>query len=63
MPKYTLHYFPIGGRAEAPRLMFKLAGVEYTDNRIPFTEWQGVKSDCMYILLFYILWCLGDLFI
>ena len=44
-PKYTLNYFPIGGKAEAARLMFKVAGVEFTNNMITQTEWANIKSD------------------
>jgi len=43
--KYVLNYFPLPGRAETARLMFHLAGVEFTDNHIPFAEWNGCKSD------------------
>ena len=41
--KYKLIYFPLTGRAEAIRLMFAAAGVEYEDCRIPFEEWPKLK--------------------
>jgi len=44
-PKYVLNYFPVAGRAEAARLMFKVAGVDFTDNMISYTDWPNVKSD------------------
>lgn len=46
-PKYILNYFNTPGRAEAVRLMFHAAGVEFTDNRMSGEEWQKSKSDGM----------------
>merc|ERR1719427_252335 len=45
MVKYTLSYFPIGGRAFLSRLMFHHAGVEFTDNMMTFADWGGVKEN------------------
>ena len=45
MPKYTLNYFNTAGRAETARLMFALAGVEFTDNLITGEEWAEIKND------------------
>ena len=45
MPTYVLNYFPIGGRALAARLMFKIAGVEFTDNHITGEEWAKAKEN------------------
>ncbi|XP_050411815.1 S-crystallin SL11 [Patella vulgata] len=42
--KYVYHYFNIRGRGETPRLIFAAAGVEYTDNRIEFSEWPKLKG-------------------
>ena len=42
---YTLSYFPIAGRAEVARMMFHLAGVQFTDNHISFDQWPKMKSD------------------
>ncbi|XP_020630097.1 glutathione S-transferase 1-like [Orbicella faveolata] len=39
MPKYKLSYFPIRGRAEAIRIVFAVAGVEFEDNRVGPKEW------------------------
>lgn len=44
MVKYKLYYFPIRGRAEAIRLVFAYAGVEYEDVRIPMDQWPQHKS-------------------
>ena len=46
MPKYVLHYFPLGGRAMTARLMFTVAGVEFEDNLIRGPEWPTAKEDC-----------------
>ena len=47
-PKYILNYFDAAGRAEAVRLMFHAAGVEFTDNRMDSPEWLKNKSDGMF---------------
>eukprot|EP00750_Incisomonas_marina_P016679 INCI19276.2.p1 GENE.INCI19276.2~~INCI19276.2.p1 ORF type:complete len:313 (+),score=51.74 INCI19276.2:133-939(+) len=39
----TLTYFPIAARGEAVRLMLTLAGIKFTDERIEFPQWQGLK--------------------
>jgi len=44
-PKYILNYFDSAGRAEAIRLMFHAAGVEFTDNRIVRATWPKHKPD------------------
>lgn len=43
--KYKLTYFNFHGRAEAARMLFALAGVEYEDHRIEWTsdEWKELK--------------------
>jgi len=45
MPKYTLTYFPTAGTACSIRLLFKLAGVEFTNVGIPWIEWTEAKQD------------------
>ena len=45
MPKYTLNYLSTVGRGETARLMFALAGVEFTDNLITREEWEKIKND------------------
>ena len=45
MPTFVLNYFPIGGRAMAVGLMFKIAGIEFTDNHITVEEWAKVKEN------------------
>ena len=49
MPKYTLNYFPLTARGEPSRLMFVLAGVEYTDNHIAGEEWSEAKNDSEFL--------------
>ena len=44
-PKYVLSYFAIAGRAEAARLLFVLADVEFTDKHISNQEWAQIKAD------------------
>uniref|UniRef100_A0A7M5WRA4 GST N-terminal domain-containing protein n=1 Tax=Clytia hemisphaerica TaxID=252671 RepID=A0A7M5WRA4_9CNID len=45
MVKYTLNYFDTAGRAEAIRLMFHAAGVDFNDNRMSREEWLENKTD------------------
>ena len=45
MTKYVLNYFNTAGRGETARLMFALAGVEFTDNLITGEEWAEIKND------------------
>ena len=45
MPKYTLNYFNTAGRGETARLIFALAGVEFSDNLITGEEWAKIKND------------------
>ncbi|XP_050413346.1 probable glutathione S-transferase 5 isoform X2 [Patella vulgata] len=42
--KYVYHYFNLKGRGETPRLIFAAAGVEYTDNRVEFSDWPKIKE-------------------
>ncbi|PFX16267.1 Glutathione S-transferase 1 [Stylophora pistillata] len=44
MAQYKLTYFNIRGRAEATRLIFKAAGVEFEDHRISFEDWGALKA-------------------
>ncbi|XP_038075533.1 hematopoietic prostaglandin D synthase-like [Patiria miniata] len=46
MVRYVLHYFRFHGRAEATRLAFKLAGVDYQEKYIewPSAEWEECKQ-------------------
>ncbi|XP_019647640.1 PREDICTED: hematopoietic prostaglandin D synthase-like [Branchiostoma belcheri] len=44
-PKYRLIYFNLRARAEATRLVFAAAGVEYEDVRIPRDKWPDLKPN------------------
>ena len=50
MTEYTLHYFSARGRGELIRLIFKQAGKEFTDHRIPdFSAWpEEQKNGAIY---------------
>jgi len=43
-PKIKLTYFDIEGVAEAVRLAFILAGIEFEDDRIQMSQWSELKS-------------------
>lgn len=43
MVKYVLTYFNGRGFAETARMLFELAGVEYTDTRLEREEWPALK--------------------
>ena len=43
MPKYTLHYFDTRGRGEISRLIMNAGGIPYTEKRIQFQDWPGIK--------------------
>lgn len=46
MVRYTLHYFPVVGRAEQARVMFELAGVEYEYKTYVYgDEWNEAKKN------------------
>ena len=49
MPKYILNYFPAAGRGEVSRLLFVVAGVEFTDNHFAGEEWAKVKGDSKFL--------------
>lgn len=44
MPNYTLYYFNGRGRAEVIRMLFAAAGVQYTDKRFEFNEWDRYRK-------------------
>merc|ERR1712008_36679 len=43
--KPELIYFAAPGRGELARIAFAAGGVEFTDTRLTFQEWPGVKQD------------------
>merc|ERR1719276_466167 len=47
-PSIKLTYFDIEGAAECVRLALTLAGAEFEDNRIDFSEWASFKSTTPY---------------
>ena len=52
MPKYTLNYYIANGGAGEPiRLMFALAGVEFTDNLLELAgeDWAKAKHDSEFL--------------
>ena len=44
-PTYRLIYFPIEGRAELTRLLFRYSGVEFEDYGLPRENWPTLKQD------------------
>ena len=42
---YTLTYFPIAGRAEAIRLAFSAAGIDFEDKRIDGATYGGIMNN------------------
>lgn len=58
MSKYRLIYFDLRGRAEIPRMLFRVAGVKFEDKRLfvdangKSTEWAAMKSSkCLYTFI------------
>ena len=52
MPKYTLNYYTAtGGAGEPIRLMFALAGVEFTANQLELAgeDWAKAKHDSEFL--------------
>nr|AAB01054.1 S-crystallin [Doryteuthis opalescens] len=45
MPNYTLYYFNGRGRAEILRMLMAVGGVQYTDKRFEFNEWDKYRND------------------
>ena len=43
MPTYKLTYFNFKGRGELMRLIFAVAGKQFTDERIEMQDWPGIK--------------------
>jgi hypothetical protein len=44
MTIYKLYHFNVRGRAEGARMLFKLAGQDFEDNRLDKQEWTEFKS-------------------
>ena len=45
MPNFTLHYYAIRGYGELARLMFAHTGIQFTDHRMHWDEWQEEKKN------------------
>nr|1GSQ_A Chain A, GLUTATHIONE S-TRANSFERASE [Todarodes pacificus]2GSQ_A Chain A, GLUTATHIONE S-TRANSFERASE [Nototodarus sloanii] len=43
-PKYTLHYFPLMGRAELCRFVLAAHGEEFTDRVVEMADWPNLKA-------------------
>ena len=50
MASYKLTYFNLRGRGEGARLLFKLAGVDFEDNRIEMKDWLEFKPSKLLFL-------------
>ena len=48
MPQYKLTYFTLRGKAEAIRMVFSVAGVEFEDVRFSLDEWFTKYKHCEY---------------
>ncbi|GFS22902.1 glutathione S-transferase [Elysia marginata] len=42
-PSYKLHYFPLRGRGEVPRLVLHYAKKDFLDDRIAPADWPAQK--------------------
>ena len=47
--KDKLIYFPLRGRAEVIRILYKVAGKEYEDVKVTMDEWADKKKGKSYI--------------
>ena len=50
MDKVKLTYFNGRGRAEVARLILSIAGEEFEDNRIEFSDWEALKPRKLFYL-------------
>ena len=51
-----LIYFPLRGRAEVIRILYKVAGKEYEDVKVTMDEWADKKKGKSYILVNRYMW-------
>ena len=56
MEKPKLIYFDGQGRAEVSRWLFFLAGVEYEDVRIQYSDWSTLKSSKFFRIRSFAIW-------
>jgi glutathione S-transferase len=50
-PSYKLIYFDVKGRAEISRILFKLSGQKFQDERVSFQEWPQIKQNYPFLQL------------
>jgi len=55
MAQYKLTYFQLRGKAEAIRMTFSVAGVEFEDVRVSIDEWVSKLKHCEYIALYWLI--------
>ena len=51
-----LIYFPLRGRAEVIRILYKVAGKEYEDVKVTMDEWADKKKGKSYIHAYGNMW-------
>ena len=44
MPKYTLHYFKVNGRAMISRAILSSVKADWTNDMISFEDWPSIKK-------------------
>ena len=48
MPEFTVHYFPLFGRAGPIDMLLSKANADYEMNVITFQDWPGLKASMPY---------------
>lgn len=55
MAQYKLTYFQLRGKAEAIRMTFSVAGVEFEDVRVSIDDWVSKLKHCEYTALYWLI--------